>query len=183
MPSARLPPGANLAPDCQKSHGKEKARMSRAKLVLLSMHPSGASTPDGTKMSQFTSTPVVGLPQCNRYSLTTAIDGKQQIGGAEVYQTVYWPPGGAAAYNNVCFDDAYGGPYLYDFPFGFPVFIDVRHHFRSIDCFHGFDDDRFSHFGHIDHSGGLHEGFPKGFIGGFHEDFEGGFHGHGGHHK
>jgi hypothetical protein len=210
-----LPLAANLAPDCQKSYGKEKARMSRTKFVLLGMAmgvlggcatPAGPSAPDGATLSQFTSTPVAGLPQCSQYSVTATVNGKPQplkgeacrqpdgswhiaeqpAGGADVYQTVYWPPAGPVAYD-ACFDDVYDYPCLYDFPFafsiGFPVFIDVHRHFHPFGGVHRLDDDRFGHFGHVDHFNGLHDGFQRGFAGGVHEGFGGGFHGGGGGHK
>jgi hypothetical protein len=179
--------------------------------------PNGSSTPDGTPMSQFTSTPVAGLPQCNQYSVTATVDGKQQPlngeacqqpdgswhiaeqpeGSSVVYQSVYWPPAGAVAYD-ACFDNPYDYPCLYDFPFGFsigfPVFIDLHHHFHPFvfgDQFHHFGPvghlgpvDHFAHFGGF-HDGfhGFHNGFHGGFGGGFHGGFPGGFSGGGFHHK
>ena len=100
---------------------------------------------NGPAMSQFTSTPIAGLPECKQYSATATVGGKPQpltgeacrqpdgswhiaeqpAGGTVLYQTIYWPPAGDIAYD-ACFDGPYvAGPYvapcLYDFPFGFSV--------------------------------------------------------------
>jgi hypothetical protein len=194
--------------------------------------PSSAvsAAPNGPAMSQFTSTPVAGLPECKQYSATATIDGKPQplngeacrlpdgswhiaeqpAGTTIVYQTVYWPPTSDVAYD-ACFDDPYYGPCLYDFPFGFsvgfPVFIDIHHHFDRFvyaSQFHRFGPT--GHFGPMDdfadgggfhhaflggfpngfHDGlhdGFHDGFHGGFGGGFHGQFPGGFSGGGFHHR
>jgi hypothetical protein len=161
------------------------------------MTPGPASPQDGTAMSEFTSTPVSGLPQCNQYSATATINGKPQplkgeacqqpdgswhiaeqpAGSSVVYQTVYWPPAGAVAYD-ACFGNPYDYPCLYNFPFGasigVPVFIDIHHHFHHFGPI--------GHFGPIDHFahvGGFHDGFHGGFAGGF----QGGFPGGGFHHR
>jgi hypothetical protein len=161
--------------------------------------PSGTSTPDGTTMSQFTATPVAGLPQCDQYSVTATVDGKPQplngeacqqpdgswhiaeqaAVGEVVYQTVYWPPAGAVAYNDVCFDGPYDYPCLYGFPFGFsvgfPVFIDIHrhfHHFISNGQFHSLRP--MGHFGPVSHFS---------HVEGFHGEHEGDFHGGGFHHN
>jgi hypothetical protein len=172
--------------------------------------PSEPSASDGTAMSQFTSSPITRLPQCNQYSVTATVDGKkkplngeacqqpdgswhiaeQPVGGKGVYQTVYWPPPADVTYDDVCFDGFYDYPCLYDFPFGFsigfPVFIDVQHHFHHFvfgDQFHHFGP--VGHFGPVDHFsrfGGFHDGFG-GFHGGFASGFHGGFSGGGFNHK
>ena len=163
-----------------------------------------SAAPNGPAMSQFTSTPVAGLPECKQYSATATIDGKPQAlngeacrlpdgswhiaeqpaGTTVVYQTVYWPPASDVAYN-ACFDDPYYGPCLYDFPFGFsvgfPVFIDIHRHFdRFIYAgqFHHFGPA--GHFGPMDHfadGGGFHDGLHDGFHDGFHGGFGDGFRG------
>jgi hypothetical protein len=144
-------------------------------------------------MSQFTATPVAGLPQCRQYSVTATVDGKPQplngeacqqpdgswhiaeqaAGGGAVYQTVYWPPVGSVAYNDVCFDGPYGYPCLYGFPFGFsigfPVFIDIHHHFHHF-VFNG----HFHPFRPIGHLGPVSHFSPAE---GFHGDHGGDFHG------
>jgi hypothetical protein len=152
-------------------------------------------------MSEFTSTPVSGLPQCSQYSATATIDGKPQpltgeacqqpdgswhiaeqpAGSSIVYQTIYWPPAGAVGYD-ACFNVPYDYPCLYGFPFGFsagfPVFIDIHHHFHHFGPI--------GHFGPIDHFahvGGFHDGFHDGFQGGFAGGFHGGFPGGGFHHR
>ena len=167
--------------------------------------PDGASPSDEIPMSQFTSTPVAGLPQCNQYSVTATVDGKPQplngeacqqpdgswhiaeqpAGSTVVYQTVYWPPPGDAAYGDACFYGPYDYPCLYGFPFGFsigfPVFIDIHHHFHHFvfgGQFHHLGP--VGHFGPIDHfahEGGFHNGFHNGLHNGFHGNFGGGFHG------
>jgi hypothetical protein len=158
--------------------------MGRARLMLAGLAgmltcsghaqppPSGPVTTNGPMMSQFTSTPVAGLPQCREYSVTATVEGnpqplkgeacqqpdgswhiaEQPLGGGDVYQTVYWPPPGVVV--------AYADPWFWDVPFGFsigfPVFVDVRRHF------HRFGDvGRVGHFGNINHSargGGFHGG-------------------------
>jgi hypothetical protein len=166
--------------------------------------PGGVSTSDGTKMSQFTSTPIAGLPQCNQYSATATVGGKPQpvngeacqqpdgswhiaerpTGSSVVYQTVYWPPVGGVAYN-ACFNYPYNYPCLYNFPFGFsigfPVFIDIHRHFHHF-VYNG----QFHHYGpignfapidHFSHVGAFHDGFHNGFHGGFEGGFRGQFHG------
>jgi hypothetical protein len=155
-------------------------------------------------MSQFTSTPVAGLPQCDQYSVTATVGGNQQLlngeacqqpdgswhvaeqpaGGGTVYQTVYWPPAGGITYDDVCFDGPYGYPCLYGFPFGFssgfPVFIDVHHHFHPYIFsrqFHPFGP--IGHFGSVSHFARA-GGFPEGFHEGLGRSFQGGgFHHHG----
>jgi hypothetical protein len=158
-------------------------------------------------MSQFTATPVAGLPQCSQYSVTATIDGKTQplngeacrqpdgswhiaeqaAAGGAVYQTVYWPPPESVAYNDVCFDGPYDYPCLYGFPFGFsigfPVFIDIHHHFHHYISNGQYHSRPMGHFGPISHFSHV-EGFHGGHEGGFHgDDFHGGgFHGGGFHH-
>ena len=195
--------------------------MSRGILVLLSVvaallagcapgsdpSPSGAAimTPGAeATMSQFTATPVAGLPQCSRYSVTATINGKPQalngeacrqpdgswhiaeqpVYGGTIYQTVYWPPPGVVAYNDACFDAPYDYPCLYGFPFGFsigfPVFIDIHHHFHHFIYNARFHSRPMGHFGPIGHFGHV-EGFHGDHGEGFHGDHGGGFHGdHGG---
>jgi hypothetical protein len=210
---------AGVAPDCLRSCGKEKTRMSRGILVLLGVvaallagcapgsdpSPSGAAimTPGAeATMSQFTATPVAGLPQCSRYSVTATINGKPQPLDGEacrqpdgswhiaeqavydgpiygtIYQTVYWPPPGVAAYNDVCFDGPYDYPCLYGFPFGFsigfPVFIDIHHHFHHFISNARFHSRPMGHFGHV-------EGFHGEHGEGFHGDHGEGSHGEGSH--
>ena len=153
----------------------------------------GVSSPqDETEMSQFTSTPVANLPQCNQYNATATVDGNLQVlngeacqqpdgsweiaeqpaGSTVVYQTIYWPPAGVVA-TNACFDNVYNYPCLYAFPFGFsvgiPVFIDIHHNFHRF-AFDG----KSPHFGPIGHFGRL-DHFAH--IGGFHTEFHNGFHG------
>jgi hypothetical protein len=162
---------------------------------------------NGPAMYQFTSTPIAGLPECKQYSATATVGGKPQpltgeacrqpdgswhiaeqpAGGTVLYQTIYWPPAGDIAYD-ACFDGPYvAGPYvapcLYDFPFGFsvgfPVFIDIHHHFDRFvyaGQFHRFGPD--GHFGAMDRSadaGDFRHGFHDGFDGGFGGGFGGGF--------
>jgi hypothetical protein len=162
----------------------------------------------GPALSQFNSTPVAGLPQCEQYSATATAGGKAQpltgeacrqpdgswhiaeqpAGGTVLYQTIYWPPAGDIAYD-ACFDgpyaaDPYGAPCLYDFPFGFsvgfPVFIDIHHHFGRFvyaGQFHRFGPA--GHFGAMDRfaaAGDFRHGFHEGFDGGFGRGFGGGFH-------
>jgi hypothetical protein len=153
---------------------------------------------DETAMSQFTSTPVAGLPQCNQYSATATVNGtpqpltgeacqqpdgswsiaEQPAGSSIVYQTVYWPPVGVVAYN-ACGGDFYNYPCLYNFPFGFsigfPVFIDVYHRFHHFDYnaqFHHYGPiGHFGPMGHFAHVGAFHDGFHNGFHEGFHDGF------------
>ena len=167
----------------------------------------GTAAAGGPALSQFTSTPVAGLPQCKQYTATATVGGKPQpltgeacrqpdgswhiaeqpAGGNVLYQTIYWPPAGDIAYD-ACFDgpyaaDPYGAPCLYDFPFGFsvgfPVFIDIHHHFDRFVYAGQFR--RFGpagHFGAMDHfaaAGDSRHGFHDGFDGGFGRGFGGGF--------
>ena len=173
---------------------------------VITPDDTGSGAPDDTAMSQFTATPIAGLPQCSQYSATATVNGapqpltgeacqqpdgswsiaEQPAGSSVVYQTVYWPPPGAVAYN-ACGDDIYNYPCLYNFPFGFsvgfPVFIDVYHRFHHFDY-----NAHFNHYGPIGHFGpmlhfahtgafhdGFHDGFHNGFHEGFHDDFHGGF--------
>jgi hypothetical protein len=160
--------------------------------------PSRASTTGGpTTMSQFTSTPVNGLPQCSEYSVTVTIndepqllngeacrqpDGswhiaEQPVGAGVIYQTVYWPPLGADDSDDdsctdypcscLCF-----WAFAFGFSVGFPVFTDAHHHFRRF-----FATGRFGHFGHFGYDDGFHRGGfgeAERFIP-FHQS--GGFHG------
>ena len=109
--------------------------------------PSRPVTTTGPIMSQFTAMPVAGLPQCREYSVITNVEGKPQplkgeacrqpdgswhiaeqpVNARDVYQTVYWPPPGVVV--------DYDAPWFWAVPFafsiGFPVFVDVRHHFHK----------------------------------------------------
>lgn len=154
-----------------------------------------SGVPGGAAMSQFASTPVAGLPDCQQYSATATLGGKPQpltgeacrqpdgswhiaeqpAGSTVVYQTVYWPPAGVVY--DTCLESPYDSPCLYGFPFGFslglPVFIDIHHHFdRFVDggAFH-----RFGPGGHL--------GPVERFAGGFHGQFHGGFSGGGFHRR
>jgi hypothetical protein len=164
--------------------------MSRARLMLAGLvgiltcsgqaqpPSSSPATTTGPMMSQFTAMPVAGLPQCREYSVTANIEGKPQplkgeacrqpdgswhiaeqpVSAGDVYQTIYWPPPGG-----VVDDDA---PWFWDVPFGFsigfPVFVDVRHHFHEFDHAgrdgHFGNINHFFHGGHSEHGGGFHGG-------------------------
>jgi hypothetical protein len=145
--------------------------------------PSSPVTTTGPMISPFTAMPVAGLPQCREYSVTANVEGKPQplkgeacrqpdgswhiaeqpVSAGDVYQTIYWPP------PDVVYDD--DAPWFWDVPFGFsigfPVFVDVRHHFHEFD--HAGRD---GHFGNINH-----------FFHGSHSEHGGGFHGGGSGHR
>jgi hypothetical protein len=128
---------------------------------------SEASAPAEPIMSQLTTTPVAGLPECTKYEATADSSGKPQVlngeacrrpdgswaiaeqpaGADYIYQAIYVPPPETTDWDGPCFYGPYGTACSLYVPFGFsigfPFFVDVHRHFRpfvfaDFDRFHSF---------------------------------------------
>jgi hypothetical protein len=165
-----------------------------------------ASATNDPVVSQLTTTPVAGLPECTKYkyNATVGTQGKSQVingeacrqpdgswaiaeqpvGSQYVYQEVYMPPPDVTDWDGPCFYGAYGSACPLYAPFGFSIgflfFTDGHNHIHRFVSFGSFNHFPFDH-GHFfpfEHGHFFrHEGFDRG---GFHgseiRPFAGGAH-------